>query len=114
MALKLNITLQNGASGDYLRLVNVEWDRNLNSALAYLALYLSKAQAETAPTHPLALVAQINVRGVHFTDHLSNAALKAPNVNFLSQLYHIAKTEPSCVKIINGVSVPDLAQAEDV
>ncbi|MBM3366356.1 MAG: hypothetical protein FJY48_11740 [Betaproteobacteria bacterium] len=114
MALKLSITLQNGASGDYLRLVNVEWDRNLNSALAYLALYLNKAQADAAPAHPLALVAQINVRAPVFHQHLSNAALAATNHNLLAQIYEIAKTQPGCVRIINSVSVPDLAQAEDV
>ena len=114
MALKLSITLPNGASGNYLRLVNVEWDRNLQSALGYLALYLNKAQADSAPGYPLGLVAQLNVRGAPFIQHLSNAALNAPNVNLLSQLYHVAKNEPSCVKIINGVNLPDLAQAEDV
>ena len=39
MALKLSITLPNGASGDYLRLVNVEWDRNLIWLFANHGIY---------------------------------------------------------------------------
>lgn len=114
MALQLSITLPNGAAGNYLRLVNLEWDRNLTSAMGYLALYLSKAQADVAPAYPLALVAQINVRGPVFEQYLSNAALAQAGHNLLAQIYDIAKTQPGCVRILNGVSVPDLAQAEDV
>jgi hypothetical protein len=114
MALKLSITLPNGATGNYLRLTSVEWDRNLGSALGYLALYLNAAQAASAPAYPLGLVAQLNVRDDVFAQYLSNSALNGANDRLLAQMYAIAKNEPRCVKVLNGITLPDLAQAEDV
>jgi hypothetical protein len=54
------------------------------------------------------------VRDDVFAQYLSNSALNGANDRLLAQMYAIAKNEPRCVKVLNGITLPDLAQAEDV
>ncbi len=114
MALQLSITLPNGVTGDYLRIVNVEWNRPASIAVWRIALYLSEAQANAAPKYPLAVVAQVRVDGAKFEQYLSNEAIAAAGHNIIAQLYAVTKAEPGAVTIIAPVAPFDLSTADDV
>ena len=114
MALGISITLPNGVTGNYLRVVSVEWNRPASVAVWNLALYLSEAQANAAPKYPLALVAQVRVDGAKFEQYLSNEAIAAAGHNIIAQLYAVTKAEPGAVTIIGPVAPFDLSEAADV
>lgn len=114
MALQLSITLPNGATGNYLRVVSVEWNRPASVCVWNLALYLSEAQADAAPKYPLAIVAQVRVDGAKFEEYLSNEAIAAAGHNIIAQLYMVTKAEPKAVTIIGQVGPFDLSEAVDV
>jgi hypothetical protein len=114
MALQLNITLPNGAAGNYLRVVNVEWNRLASVCVFQLALYLSEAQADAAPRYPLGIVAQVRVDRDKFEQYLSNQAIAAASHNIIAQLYAITRAEPGCITLLGSLRDIDLTTATDV
>ncbi len=114
MALQLNITLPNGAEGNYIRVVNVEWNRLASVCVFQLALYLSEAQADAAPRYPLGIIAQVRVDREKFEDYLSNHAIAAASHNIIAQLYAITRAEPGCITLLGSLRDIDLTTAIDV
>lgn len=113
MALQKLIILPNGAAGDYLRFGRYEWDRDGRRCHVPLALYLSAAQAASAPRHPLAIVAQLHLTDADFDAWVSPASLHAPGATLIGQCYLALRAGAGVLAPAPSMGPLDLSDALD-
>lgn len=95
MALQKTFTMPSGVSGNYIRLIAHRWDRNAREAVAWFALYVDAAAAQSNKQPLSPFIAKLWLQGAKFDQYLDNAELASPGI--LAQLYVAAKAEPiSC------------------
>lgn len=98
MALQKSITIENGATGDYIRIGLAPIDWMTREASVHFMLYASEAWRAAHPEAPLCLIAKLRLEGAKFEEWLGEAALAAlvdPGADPVrDQLYAAAKVEP--------------------
>jgi hypothetical protein len=120
MALQKNITLPNGASGNYIRVGAYTWDRVRREASAHFALFTSAAHATASPTAALCpVIAKVRLFGAKFDEYLGNPALEGAGVTVVGQLYAAiqAPADPSAGHTViagGGLTALDLSDATGV
>lgn len=95
MALQKTFTMPSGVSGNYIRLIANRWDRGAKEGVAWFALFVDAAAAQSGKQPLSPFIAKLWLTGAKFDQYLSPAALETSDV--LAQFYVAAKAEPiSC------------------
>jgi len=95
MAFQKTFTMPSGVSGNYIRLVANRWDRQAREGVAWFALFVDAAAAQSGKQPLSPFVAKLWLTGPEFDLYLGRAALE--NADIIAQFYLAAKHEPiSC------------------